>query len=83
MVAVAEPSGICERIKKARNNIPKLSLRDVEKITGISNALLSQIETGKIKSPSFSTIAKLCSLYGIKMESLLEEQGEQEKDKGR
>ncbi len=40
-----------------------LTLRDVEGITGLSNAYLSQLETGKIKSPSHNTVCKLLSLY--------------------
>lgn len=40
-----------------------LTLREVENITGISNAYLSQLETGKIKSPSHDTVCKLLNLY--------------------
>ena len=45
-----------------------LTLREVEEITGISNAYLSQLETGKIKKPSFDTITKLKVLYEIQEE---------------
>lgn len=40
-----------------------LTLRQVEEITGISNAYLSQLENGKIKKPSFDTVSVLCKLY--------------------
>lgn len=49
-----------------------LSLRDVEEKTGISNAYLSQLETGKIKEPSFSIVIKLCKFYNITIDDLLE-----------
>jgi transcriptional regulator with XRE-family HTH domain len=48
--------------KKLRKD-KKLTLRQVEEITGISNAYLSQLETGKIKSPSFDTVIKLLKIY--------------------
>lgn len=46
------------------------SLRQVEKDTGLSNAYLSQIETGKIKDFSFNTAILLCEHYSITLERL-------------
>lgn len=40
-----------------------LSLREVENITGISNSYLSQLERGKIKTPSYKTVRTLYLLY--------------------
>ena len=40
-----------------------LTLRKVEELTGISNPYLSQLETGKIKSPSYNTVRTLVMLY--------------------
>ena len=40
-----------------------LTLREVEEITGISNAYLSQLENGKIKKPSYDTVQKLNTVY--------------------
>lgn len=40
-----------------------LTLRKVEETTGISNAYLSQLETGKIKSPAYQTVKILYDLY--------------------
>lgn len=43
------------------------TLRQVEDKTGISNAYLSQLETGKVKNPSFTVVVKLCNLYQVKL----------------
>lgn len=39
------------------------TLRQVEELIGISNAYLSQLENGKIKSPSYQTVKKLLDIY--------------------
>lgn len=41
------------------------TLRDLEHESGISNALISQIETGKVKDPGFSTVVRLCEALGV------------------
>jgi len=43
------------------------TLRMVEEKTSISNAYLSQLETGKVKKPSFDVVVKLCNLYQVKV----------------
>ena len=43
----------------------RLTLRQVEDMTGISNAYLSQLETGKIKNPSYKVLMKLNMLYNV------------------
>lgn len=48
--------------------LKKWSLRDLEKASAVSNALLSQIETGKVKDPGFSTVVRICDALGIKIE---------------
>lgn len=40
-----------------------LSLREVEKQTGVSNAYVSQLEGGKVAQPSPTILHKLCRLY--------------------
>lgn len=45
-----------------------LSLRDLEKACGVSNALLSQIETGKVKDPGFATVVRICDALGISVD---------------
>jgi DNA-binding transcriptional regulator YiaG len=47
------------QLRKGRN----FSLREVEERTGISNAYLSQLERGKIKSPGYETVRILYELY--------------------
>lgn len=42
-----------------------LTLRAVQAKTGISNAYLSQLETGKVKEPSPSVLHKLSQLYNL------------------
>ncbi len=49
-------------LKTIRKN-ERLTLRDVEEKTGISNAYLSQLESGKIKNPSWEVVRKLFILY--------------------
>ena len=46
------------------------SLRQLEKKTGISNALLSQIETGRIKNPSWWNVVKIAGALNLKLERL-------------
>jgi transcriptional regulator with XRE-family HTH domain len=47
-----------------------MTLRDLEKKTGISNALISQIETGKIKEPSWRNVVKIARALSLKLERL-------------
>ncbi len=49
-----------------------LTLRAVEKTTGISNAYLSQLESGKIQSPSPVNLHKLSEIYGLSYADVLE-----------
>src|ERR1700751_458738 len=59
----------------------KLSLRDVEKATGISNPYLSQLENDQINKPSPFFLHKLAALYGIGYELLMEAAGYVERKK--
>jgi transcriptional regulator with XRE-family HTH domain len=52
--------------------LKKLTLRDLEAKTGVSNALISQIETGKVKDPGFRTVCKLADGLGITLKRLSE-----------
>lgn len=60
---------------KALRESKGLTLREVEKQTEVSNAYLSQLESGKIKQPSPTTLYKLAELYGVKYEVLMEKVG--------
>src|SRR5215475_1048674 len=58
-------------LKSARED-RALSLRGVEKETGISNAYLSQLESDKIKQPSPTLLHKLAETYEVPYSALLE-----------
>lgn len=55
----------------------KMTLREVEEATNkqVSNAYLSQIETGKIQKPSPNILHALAELYAISFESLMDMAG--------
>lgn len=57
---------------RAARDQRELSLRAVEKATSISNAYLSQIESGKIRQPSPNILHKLCELYDISYSDVLQ-----------
>lgn len=52
-----------------------LTLRAVERATGVSNAYLSQVESGKIRQPSPLVLHKLAELYELPYTLLLEQAG--------
>lgn len=52
-----------------------LSLRVVEEKTGVSNAFLSQLESGKVKQPSPIILYKLAQLFEVPYETLMERAG--------
>lgn len=55
-----------------------LSLRDVERITDgkVSNAYLSQIETGKVKHPTAIMLHRLASAYSSDFGDMMRAAGE-------
>lgn len=67
-------SGLRERRQKLG-----LSLRDVEEITAgaVSNAYLSQIETGKIKNPSILIARHLSAAYAVPLDTVAEWLGQE------
>ena len=64
-----------------------LTLRAVEKMTKISNAYLSQVETGKIERPSPNILYALAQAYNVPYELLMKKVGyivkERKQNKGR
>ena len=46
------------------------TLRDLESKSGVSNALISQIETGKVKDPSFSRVVAIARALHLKLDRL-------------
>ena len=63
-----------EQLKIARE-LRKLSLREVELATGISNPYLSQLENDKIRKPSPQFLGKLSSLYNLNYQILMQAAG--------
>lgn len=60
-----------ELLKMARE-ISGKTVRDLERETGISNTLLSQIETGHVKSTSFVNVVKLSRALNVKLDTIAE-----------
>lgn len=59
------------------------TLIDVQNVTGISNAYLSQLENDKIKSPSVNILSKLSSMYRVSLKDLLAKANLIDKEKAR
>jgi len=59
-----------QTLREARALVP-FTLRQVEDITGISNAYLSQLENDKIAKPSANVLSKLSEVYNTPFETLL------------
>ena len=53
----------------------RVTLRDVERETGISNAYLSQLEGGSVTEPSPKKLYELAKYYGLSYASLMEAVG--------
>lgn len=60
---------------KSLRDIKGISLREVERKAGVSNAVLSQIESGQVKQPSPGTLFKLAGIYGVPYEDLMQRAG--------
>ncbi len=59
-----------EALRFARKSSKK-ALLQIEAESGISNAYLSQLETGKFKRPNAKKLEALASAYGLRYELLL------------
>jgi HTH-type transcriptional regulator, competence development regulator len=66
-----EPSTLSDYLRSARQRLG-VSLREVENATGVSNAYLSQLEGGKIKSPSPALLQKLSDYLKLSYADVLE-----------
>ena len=62
---------IGEMLRRLRGN---RSLRGVQRLTGISNAYLSQVEKGD-RRPGPRVLSKLAALYGVGLQELLRRAG--------
>ena len=69
------------KILKEARDLRRLSLREVEIQSGVSNAYLSQLENDKIKKPSANTLYKLSELFNINFDDLMVAAGIVEKKK--
>lgn len=69
-----QPTSLGQELRRIRE-LHRLSLRAVESRTGISNAYLSQLETGKVEKPSPNYLYKLAEVYQIPYELLMEKAG--------
>lgn len=58
------PKNLGRFLREARQR-KQLTLRAVESTTAISNAYLSQLESGRIRQPSPTLLHKLSEIYGI------------------
>ena len=52
-------------------HLKRKTLRDLEDETGLTNAYISQLETGKVKSPGWFVVLKLAKALEIDIELLL------------
>jgi len=68
---MANQSNTIGKVLKEARESRRLSLREVEIQSGISNAYLSQLENDKIKKPSANTLYKLSSLFKIDFDDLM------------
>lgn len=53
---------------KLGREIKGWSLRDLERECGISNAMLSQIESGHVKNPSFTSVVRICEALNLPLD---------------
>lgn len=65
------PKTLAEVLTDARD-AKGLSLRDVERATGVHNAHVSQIEKGRIERPEIGLLYELAKLYELELVELLE-----------
>lgn len=61
-----------EKVKQIREK-QNLSLRDLEKITGLRYSFIANIERGIVKDPRISTVIKLAKGLGISIDELVDE----------
>jgi HTH-type transcriptional regulator, competence development regulator len=64
------PSTLADALTRARA-ASGLSLRDVERRTGVRSGHLSQIETGTIARPEMAILWELAGVYGVDFTELL------------
>lgn len=88
MAGKSEDRGLLGQYLWDVRNARGMTLRQVEEACDVSNAYLSQLETGKIKQPSPHILHELAEVYNVPYETLMEKAGyikrdEDNKAKGR
>jgi len=68
---MSNPTALGQFLRAARE-ARRLTLREVERQSGVSNAYLSQVESGRIKEPSPNVLFKLTELYDAAYEMAME-----------
>lgn len=63
------------RYIRGLRQMKRLTLREVESRTQISNAYLSQLEGGKIKNPSPTILYKLSKVYSVSYSTVMQKAG--------
>ena len=66
--------GLAEQLRQIRT-AKNVSMREVERATGISNAYLSQLESGNATNPSPHILHKLAQFYEVPYTSLMRTAG--------
>lgn len=51
----------------------RMTLKDISKITGISDAYISQLENGKKANPTKEVLQKIATALGVPLSELLDE----------
>ena len=65
---------------KLARTAAKLSMRDLARLTGMTDGQLSQIESGRRADPAFSTVAKYARAVGLSLDALDDAIGEKAED---
>ena len=60
-----------ERLKARRLEF-EWSLRELERQSGVPNPIICQMETGRIKNPSFKNVVKLADVLALPLDELAE-----------
>src|SRR5689334_2837536 len=63
------------RYLRELRQVRRLTLREVEEQSGVSNSYLSQVENGRIRQPSPHVLQKLAVAYDVPYEGLMARAG--------
>ena len=66
-----------ERIRKG------ITQHELSRKSGVKQSIISNIETGDTKNPRLDTAMRLAAALGCKLDDLVEETGEKDKESGR